>query len=624
MKKREETKNSVDVFDSVVDGSNYSEFNHVEPFDIGPRSPEIMEQARLDNVELNPGGDPFQLSMLLDEDNKNTFTGAGSQVGKSYGHAIEAIIMASRSLPVALRYDRGVDTGVKRLVSPANVNRFGLNAKGDCGNIIGVGKYPSAKIPTEPGEQIWICTFKHIAEVYWIPVLKRLIPGYLLETDKGVDGFSSRDSTFFFHEVRIIKIVTYEQGYKRAEGRMAWMVVLDEEPPDRRFFTGIVEHCRWLRECFTPINGLSWSYQDVYLPARRRESSFKLYYCSQYDSPYQKIETITKNRKLLKDYEIKAKVWGQFSEMSGKPYYDYAITAKYLRDYTPLHTLARISPYDFTLERSTVKEMLKSKMRAVPSSEPGPDVWQIYEPDVKQDTAYWMSMDCARGDADPDKAQDSSVAYVRRFPDKEGGDPLLVASLRTTDRNVEFAWMCLYAAVYYNYCMIAPEVKGEDGKVVLHTLFDYPFIYRQIVINDKTRRPTEIRGFDTNPATRKPLFDCVGTWIVNHQSKPGVNHFELLKEMVECIVGKQGRPDHANNGSTDCLVAFGISEYIWQHARSQIRNNRMYRLQLTGQSEKKDSLFPCLLDRLVGRVKPKGCIGSETGLIEGRRNGKST
>ena len=143
-------------------GSKYCDFDLFEPFDAAPRAPWLMDLAKKYEVELDPAGAPFQIGLLFDctRTPGYTLTNAGSQTGKSRAHLIETIIMTTGRVPVSMRYDKGVDTGVPRKVTPENIERFGLLPDGSCGNIIGVGKYPLEKIP--PKNSCPVVTFHNI------------------------------------------------------------------------------------------------------------------------------------------------------------------------------------------------------------------------------------------------------------------------------------------------------------------------------------------------------------------------------------------------------------------------------------------------------------------------------
>jgi len=149
--------------------------------------------------------------------------------------------------------------------------------------------------------------------------------------------------------------------------------------------------------------------------------------------------------------------------------------------------------------------------------------------------------------------------------------------------------------------------------VFVTTIGGYPFIYRHISTNDRTRRLQEKFGFDTKNATRKYAFDLVGTWIYDHMNVSKIYHYQLLKEISECVTGKGGRPDHPERGSTDCIMAFGISEYVYALAKSQIRNNRSFNIK--EEESNSGRRFP----NIIGLNMPMS--GTETSRVLGSRRG---
>jgi len=625
-------KQKDNYFAEALSGTEPNAFNYFEPFDAPPRPAWLMGKAKSAEIELDPNGNGFQTAMLLDTTKTpgSTLTTAGSQSGKSRGHLIEAVIMASGQVPISLRYEKGVDTNVKRLVVPENISRFGRfdsstkklidhNVKApqsegwkewDCGNIIGAGVYPQEKIPSAIS-QVWICTYKEVKSKMWVPRLREIIPPHFLDNKRGVNGFSEQKGTYFLENGNTISFITYEQDYTRVEGEKERvnLIILDEEPPKRDFYISALEHCQFLRTCFSPINGLSWAYYDLYLPIISGQNKHcKIYYCSQYDTPYQKKDDVDQKINIYKPYEVKARVWGYFSDMAGRPYYTFEITNRFLRRYVPRHTNACIMPVK---KPDTVRDALKTKMQFLPMTEGGDDVWEIYE-QFNENHTYWLSADIAEGNDNPDAATDASVAYIRRLPRADEKEPVMVAGLHSRMRNVEFSWMCLYAACYYNFCLLAPESRGEDAAVFLTTVLGYPFMYQHVSRSDKTRRLTEHPGFDTTAGNRKVIFDLVGSWIYDHADDPKIYHYALLKEIAECIVGKGGRPDHSEKGSTDCLIAFGISEWVWRMCSNQIKNNKNRRFSVA--VDDGPSFFP----NVRGLHKPvketRKVLGSEHGL----------
>jgi hypothetical protein len=593
--------------------NKYSDFELFEPFDCPPRPDWLVEIAKKHDVELKPEGSPFQTGLLLDctETPGYTLSIAGSQVGKSRALLIEAIIMATGKIPFSMQYDKGVDTGIPRKVTRENIIRFGTQPDGTCGNVIGVGKYPKEKIPPpNSGAQIWIASYAEVKHKMWETRLKELIPESLLELNRNGEGWNYVRQMFTFKTGAQIRLITYEQKYKKTEGEMAWMIILDEEPPLRDYFISATEHCKYLRLCFSPINGIAWSYFDAYLPAIQNKSDLvKIFSCTQFDSPFQDRVRVEAKLKTYKAYEIKTRIFGQFSEMAGKPYYTYEIAQQHLKRYMPRHTLIKFMPMS---KPETVREMLDIKVRAEPAEEPSEDVWEVYEKYSESD-AYWLSADVAKGDENPDIAGNTSVAYVRRLPRLDEKEPVMVAALQSRLRNVEFAWNCLYSACYYNMALIAPETGiSADGAVFATTLANYPYLYRHTSTNYQTKALQSRIGFDTKSGTRKIITDLVGTWIYNHLDNSKIYHYPLLKEISEAIVGKDGKCDHPERGSTDCIISYGISCYVYEFCKNQIRNNRQP--DKDEQNISSGVLFPNILGFRQRMKETRPVIGSRRGL----------
>ena len=589
-------------------------FNRFEPFDCPPRPQWLMDIARKYDVELKPEGNPFQIGALLDctETPGYDLSTAGSQTGKSRTFVIETIIMITGKVPISMSFDKGVDTGHARKVTKENIDRFGQLPDGSCGNIIGVGKYPIEKL-TPKGEnsmEVWIASYKEIKEKMWRKRLEELIPPTFLKDHRGNGGWSERRQTYSFVNGSLIRLITYEQKYKKTEGEWAHMIVLDEEPPDRHYFISAIEHCTYLRLCFSPINGLGWSYYDCYLPAiQNKNSPVKIFSCTQFDSPFQQRKKVEAKLLTYKDYEVKSRVFGEFSDVCGKPYYNYELTQQFLKAYIPRHTLARIIPME---KPETARGAIDVKMRLEPSEKPGEDVWEIYEK-VNEHDAYWLSADVAEGNDNPDLAADASVAYIRRLPHADEKYPVMVAALKSRMRNIEFAWACLWAAVYHNCALIAPETGvSADGAVFITTILDYPYLYRHTSTNDKTNRLQVKLGFDNKSATRKYAFDLVGTWLVEHLDNSMMYHYPLLKELSECITGKGGRADHSERGSTDCIMAYGISEYVRDLALNQIKCNRQR--PKDEPSESSNVRFPNIWGMSKKVVETRRILGSRRGM----------
>jgi hypothetical protein len=568
-----------------------------EPWDVQARSEEVHEMAKNDGVDLRSpevvsiikdAPHPFQTGYIFDNSNLAAMF-ASNQSGKTYAEIVDDIIMLTGELPYSFRYAKGEPTPYKREVSENNVKRFGrfITSTGDfidnkwdrpeegwdCGYIVGAGHYPKEKIAPH-NSKIWIVTSKQIRDETWWPAMKFMVPPDLIDRTKATNGFDNRE--FIIHMARNSKLnlKTYEQKADRLEGsgqtqeyEKLHKITFDEEPPDQKFLSVAMIRCAMVRLVTTPYKGLSWTYDRLF------KKGINVYHCTQYDCPYHKWKDIDNRKRFMPKWEIGARIYGLHTGQSGRPYYEglLDITAKYLREFSSpksMYKLYSAMPWD------SVQELIGQDIVELESEEGERDAWEVYE-ERREDGIYFIGVDTAEGSKETEERTDANVAHVFRFPDKDEPWPIHVASLRTTLPTDEFARLVLYGCIYWNYAMMIPEAVGKSSGTFIAEIRDYPFIFTMNVINDRTRKQTERLGFFTTVKTRIMLFDLVGSMIKDRAEIPayGIRSYQTLKEIGELVVGKNGRPDHARNGSSDSLVAFAIGLYAFTHCKEMLKTS---------------------------------------------------
>lgn len=616
-----------DYIRSISQEDEMCEYLAFEPWDIGERPAWFYDECRRDGIDIDDDvitqivGKPprdFQSSVLLSTSHFDITIGA-SQIGKSYPDAIDTIAMLTGEVPYSLRYPKGVDTGIKRPITPLNVMRWGRRdalsgelidydhtavpdpSEWDCGNIIGCGIYPASRFCTAPSPVVWIGTMREPAKQMWIPTLRRLIPKRFLDMKRGVNGYSDKDNTFYLTTGRIC-IITYEQKYNRFEAKKAWKITLDEEPSDRRIFAAAMTHFEFcLRMVYTPYNGITWSYDDVIRRALN-DKSVLVRHATQYDCPYDTREKINSRKAKLKRWEIAARVYGLYSDQSGSPYFDREKVMVWINTEIRSYQYAEFVP---STSFNGVKELPSVQVlkNDVDESD-GVSTWEVYE-DYRPECGYWITADTSLGGSSESDTGDHSSACIFRTPLPGEDEPKLVAFIFSRAKPQQFGMICLYAAAYYGNALFAPETRGESGATVLAATQDWPRYYRMTVIRDADKRPVKRLGFDTNTRTRPIIFSLVDNYIRTHESS-GLKSLRILKEMAECVRDENGRPDHPHGGSTDALVSFGIGLYIWEYDRNQIP---------IGKAPERKSRF---FDNDTG-VETRPVLGSRRGLDERER-----
>jgi len=589
----------------VEDKQATSLFYSFEPWNVEERPQWIKRQAEKDGVDLyapkflkHVGDDPheFQTGYLLSEAFFRSIV-AGTSIGKSYVALMEAVIMITAQIPISLRYPKGEDTGVKRLISPENIRRFGRFdsrtgefidhddtaevpeswQEWDCGNIVGAGEYPKKKIGGH-GEKVWIGTKHRALLQYWWPRIgpgepKCIIPEILIDHNRD-GGFSKQDYTVYLARGGAISAITYDSGYSKFEAERVHAMIFDEEPDDQRCVQAGQQRGQFFSLVMTPYNGITYT-RDIVYPDRKSPEK-ATFHASQYDSPYQSRKLIETRRMNMNPWDISARVWGIYSEATGSPYFDRPKINAWLHKYALISSLAQFMPqYPY----ENIEELMSIPVHRIDvDKDDQQTTWRIYE-EPKPGMAYAVGVDPAEGAAEPGAAGDVCAAVFarRRLPEEEYQEdrPLVIAAtIRSTVETYEFARICGYAMRHYNNALLCAETKrAACNATFAAALRDWPFWYRMVTVQDSTRKPREIKGFDTNAATRGSIFDLITAWVnsCGENEHPDIPDEMLLRELAACVKGKKGRPDHTRNQTLDTTLAFGILLYVFKNAENQVQ-----------------------------------------------------
>ncbi len=587
----------LDYMSDVMDGDYGSEFMSYEPWDPkeGAGDPELPTLGFQGAFHLSVK--PFR------------YLTAGNRIGKTLSAAIEAIIMMTGEIPLSMRYDKGVNTGVARVwdlkspVGKLNRVRWGFRdpatgrwrapqndpgmadpgaearpKEAPCGWVTGVGKYPLEKISRREFDSVWICTWKAVRDERWIKLVSGLLPDQYLDRRWRQDGYSEKAHRFRLSNGNEIVFVTYEMGPERAQGANVWGLFLDEEPKSRDFFTECDQRLMeaafegYMALLYTPLLGASWAYLDIYQPlVAGKTPHIEMFHATQYDSPYLGRDAVDRRKARYKTWEVKARVYGKPGVVRGQPYFDYdklvgteqSGNRGWLTTFSPAGREVVVARSDAGVSLAEL------------GVEDFGDGWVMLESDRVRGESYFISADTGEGAIDGRDEGDKNVAYVFRL-NHQGKDewPTLVAELSTQQPTLVFAEMVRNAAEYFWNAVIVPEVTGKTGGILTGALTDYPYAFRCTVLNDKTKKLRAKWGFEMTARTRPLVWALVKEYIDDHDSPNSMRFWELLKECSEAIYDKMGKPDHPPHGTSDCITAFGIGLYAHRYGWHQLNVDR--------------------------------------------------
>ena len=636
-------KNAFDhIGDSIDDASeewkkhpNYYTF---EPWDVEERSREIIEQAGADDVDLNApylqrciGSAPhgFQTGYLLSEIFGRVLI-AGNQLGKSLAVLMDILMSATGEIPFAFRYDKGVDTGVPRPTTKENIIRWGRRdsesgkvldhdktVKPDdswnCGNVIGVGVFPTSKIVPE-GSMIRLASYMAMIEQNWWPAftgeskaqLGAFVPSFFIDKTKGSyvnRGFDTERKLVHLRRGVRLKMITYESEKRALEG-IKVPTYLDEEPPKEDLLGALFLHAsRWsLSE--TPWRGITYSKKLAF--PDRVSSQKQTFHASMYDCPYQTPQDIIDSRSELNDkpWEIGSRIWGIPTEQEGKPYYDRSKINFWIQRFERPYRLVRFEPTEEWDHIKTDKRtsrlpgLLDTHVRlADAQKEDQRAVWRLYE-DRLPGVGYVSASDQAEGDADAaEDAGDASACEMGRQNDDDPSKPVVAASLRSTLTTPMFTREVLYAARYFNNALLAPETgRGSANESFRMVAAEWPWWFKDVTIRQSTRQARAQLGFCPTTDRRDAVFNTlIRDWLDGYEKDeyPEIPDEWVLRELAGAIVGRTRggaeRCDHPTKGTLDSAMAYGILLFVFQdefarqirpHGESVVTEKRLSLLDL--------------------------------------------
>jgi hypothetical protein len=604
------------AFESATDAWRACpDFYKFEPWDVAERPRDVMDTAMRDGADLfapqlvSAVGNPphgFQADYLLDMTFGRVILSAG-RIGKSLMVLMEILMSATGEIPFALRYPKGVDTGIPREVNDDNIFRWGRRSKEtgeildrdtrairdgtwDCGNVIGVGVFPSAKI-VPSGSMIRLASYDSIIKQVWFPAftgdggspLARFVPRAFIQTqfeEKNKSGFHVQERWVMLKRNVRLQMITYEAKKKSFEGAEP-PAYLDEEPPDEELLGSLWTHCsRWsLSE--TPWRGITYS-QNLAFPESRSPMR-RTYHATLYDCPYKTPQKIAEMRGELANtpWEIVARVWGIPADVQGKPYYDRMKINLWLQKWKrPFRKVQFIPVREWDRIRtdtrvSRLPGLMQVDVKVVDvDAEDKRTVWRLYE-DRADGVAYGAASDQAEGAENVADVADWNTCVIGRQRDvaESPTAPVVCATIRSALPTSQFAREVLYAARYFNNALLIPEAsKGSANGTFEEVCKDWPYWFLDVVERWSTGRPKEFRGFCPTKRSRELLYDkLLRDWFDTYDETqyPEIPDEWILREAAGAVVGTTKgktatRCDHTRDGGLDSLTSMGILMYAMQ------------------------------------------------------------
>lgn len=156
-----------------------------------------------------------------------------------------------------------------------------------------------------------------------LPLLKQLLPASLLVNGSFEDSYRRQDHTFRFANGAELEILSYESDLDKFAGTSRHFVSYDEEPPQVIYTENLARLIdtgghQWFS--MTPIEGMSWVYDDIYLKAKNGVPGYHVTEISMEENPYLNQAEVKSFLDGLDKDERLARGKGQFIEIGGRIY----------------------------------------------------------------------------------------------------------------------------------------------------------------------------------------------------------------------------------------------------------------------------------------------------------------
>jgi len=401
-----------------------------------------------------------------------------------------------------------------------------------------------------------------------------------------VQRFSKDDKIYFLTEGREIGFKSADSGREKYQGTSRYQVWMDEEHPkdvyDEAYMRTIDCSGRILLT-FTPVEGLTWSYQELYLKAKRyyftknkhgipeepgiihtleeikllkdrelqvRENTdssadpdIEVFQMSTYDNPHlPDIEIQRTERKWAEDQsQYRARVLGQYAKMSNRAVYPVEIL---LRGQTQ-------SAKEFMrgeIVNGQFKKDHKGRLVLFKQKKPMGEGHYVIGADVAE----------GREDGDYDCAQ---------ILDHKTCEQVGIWHGRTSPEN--FASILIDVGRFFNNAWIAPERNFHGFGVVnrirehkYNNLFSEYDVPQDAIKKGGATGGVKKYGWDTNAKTKPIMIQDLGEYI--RQGHIRINDFSTYEELITYSYHADGSTGALRGCYDDRVIALAIALQVFK------------------------------------------------------------
>lgn len=186
------------------------------------------------------------------------------------------------------------------------------------------GKHPFQEVPPAPTKgRIVTVSYTEGIEMIIKPELAKWLPPSDLINGSWEDSYSEKFRTLTLANGSTVELMSYDQKLEKFAGTSRHWIHFDEEPPKAIFSEcrmRLVDTAGHWYITMTPVEGMTWIYDEVYLPALVPGGNVKVVTIDSSENPYISNAEIDAAIAGLDENEKKARKKGEFVQIGGLVY----------------------------------------------------------------------------------------------------------------------------------------------------------------------------------------------------------------------------------------------------------------------------------------------------------------
>jgi len=185
-----------------------------------------------------------------------------------------------------------------------------------------IGRHPYKKVVDAPTRgRVVAIDFNYGVDVVVLPQISQFMPPSFLKNGSWEDSYDKEHKILTLNNKSIIEFKSYDQDLQKFAGASRHYVWYDEEPPKHIFNecqARLVDTNGDAYLTMTPVEGMSWIYDDIYLPGVEGHPDITIVQIEMTENPHIDEESAARYLATLDPEERKARQRGEFVALGGR------------------------------------------------------------------------------------------------------------------------------------------------------------------------------------------------------------------------------------------------------------------------------------------------------------------